>query len=84
MTAVVAVVLDRTNGQNHLGRYQPLGREHRQKGLERRLGADGLAKGPLARDPLYMLGDAEAQMAPEEDIASSVPIAADGPRAEAS
>jgi sec-independent protein translocase protein TatB len=46
--------------------------------------ADGLAKGPLARDPLYMLGDADAQLPAEEEIASSVPVAADGPRAEAS
>jgi sec-independent protein translocase protein TatB len=47
--------------------------------------ADGLAKSPLARDPLYMLGDANAELPPERDeVASTVPIATDGPRAEAS
>jgi hypothetical protein len=37
--------------------------------------ADGLPRSPLARDPLYLLGDAEAELPPEEAPAEAVPEA---------
>jgi len=37
--------------------------------------AEGLAKGPLASDPLYMLGDADAVLPePEEEIIPDAPV----------